>query len=571
VSETGSTGEQVAGAVTIAAVVGLAGSVLAPGRARAAVCTAGPVYRTHEEGVCPDDPNASVDLAALLDAVPSGAVIEFSPGTYDLSSWTGYALSKSIRFTAYEGSVVLEGPGSSQTFLSISEEPGALSRIAVENLAFDDWGTAIELIHAQPLASVVVRGCRFTNVTHALRSPGVAGLGGGRSIDHVEFSRCEVADCGSDAMVLESNFSSARVCENRFRNIVGSAIVLGTSASGFGAEDDLWAKATVSHNSCVALSSAGMGASVHGIFAAGRELTICHNHVESVENGGGPGAEGIHLRARYADVSGNILRDAGGPEGAIHLAGSGRAEGSPDSARGYGNRVCHNTVVETRPGDRSGIHVEVEDVLVAGNRVEGGQCGISALVTSPDALLAVEGNQVRDSAKGLRIGWQGLMLTVSRNTIALDPTSDLAGIELDLGGSSTRHDLRIDRNIIIGAPGIAASGIEIIGSATVDGLVIWGNQIAAVRTGIHTTFGSMPSFASAWIRGNYFRRNLIEIAPVLENLSGSVVIEGNRAIAGPSIVDVPATGVVGAAVLGSGLLALGVREARRAHPETPGG
>ncbi len=278
------------------------------------------------------------DSAAIQEAITctesegSRCVVFFPPGTYSLGGWSTHIVEKSLTLLAHEGTVTLIGPGLADLpenhFLNIRESVGSDTvRVVVDGLSFENWGRTIVTSHTSPIDQLSVRNCAFNSIYNAIDAWGAEP--DTHRISYVSVENCVVENSDWVAISVRSGFDTAMIVGNRISDCRKTAIQVGDTNRGFDDDyDDEWKKAIISHNVCTNLVSELEGTDIHGVIAAGREIIVTHNHIEKVQNGGGSGAEGIYLKARYSEVSHNTLVNAGGNEGVITVKGTNR-DGSP--------------------------------------------------------------------------------------------------------------------------------------------------------------------------------------------------------------------------------------------------
>jgi hypothetical protein len=529
------------------AVVAFTGVVGFPDSAEAGVCGAGPVYETHDEGICPDDPTAAADLVTLLNSVPEGAVISFSPGSYDLSLWSSYALQKSITLRAHPGTVTLTGPGkadiASHRFLDISESGGSDPvRVVLEGLSFVDWGETIFSAPTQPIEELTIRSCRFDEVVNALNTwiPNTLDTG---IIRLLRVEDCEITRTSGHAILMRCLFDRALVLRNRFSTLDATAISLGYTKEGFGWLAEGWKKAVVSHNVCTDIVSPLSGGDVHGVIVAGREAIISHNHIENVHHqGAGTGNEGIYTKAHYCDISHNTLVDAGLSEAAITIKGSDRGDLSADTPGGYANRVCNNTILATSTApSQHGVMTYEDDTQISNNYFENLNTAIKIIGEN----LLVSGNLVRGCYRGVSYSGHGSGVSIVGNAIHLVELQNSDGIimlvkPVAMPGDPIPSDWLIDGNSIRGDASSGfpnRRGISIwcggggnpLDDIYVEGVVISNNQLSDLVTCVWSKNSSLPSLTqqSLWIHGNYFRSSTVDVASTLLSEPANVIVEGN--------------------------------------------
>ncbi len=523
------------------------GTIVAPPSSLAAGSSEGPIFHTQNEGIRPDHKGAADALVALMARAPSGSVILFEPGRYELERWPGFILSKSITLLAHPHTVTLHGPGigkrkgngKKHSFVTIAgTSVKGLIHISIEGLSFEKWGRTISAILSSPIESLSVRRCSFNSVRSAVAASMVEPKANGR-INHVTVEDCEVRNVTGSAISVRALFRSAYILRNRISDGGREGIALGGTVPPNRIYEDQWKKAVVSHNVCTNLLNPKEGTDIHGIIVAGREIIVTHNHIEKVENGGGIGAEGIYAKARYADISHNTLVDAGLKEAAITLKGRPRVSKNKKTPGGFANRICNNSIISRRQKPRGrGIFTINGDTLIANNYMENLETGIRTMSRQNNDQLLITGNLIRGAGRGgIYHAGSGSNIAVIGNSISLIKRVNQMGIMLKplIREGEVPTDWVVKDNSIQGEPAeeLLTCGIMVYCKESeqqaLDGLVISNNQFSDLQVGIWSKRGHSPKFPrnGAWIHGNYFRQCKQDVSAVLSEDGENVIVENN--------------------------------------------
>lgn len=282
-------------------------------------------------------------FASFLTACAANKGVLRPGKTYLLSTWTAHSNSSILRIEGNGATV--KGPSSTVDFLS----PAA--GVYINNVRFDRWNSVVERLLASSgtIAALSLTDCAFLNCNGQV-------INIERPLNTYWIDRCVFDTCSGGYCI--------KIGENTYAN------------------QDLYVKGVISNNTFSTLT-AGSTTSCAAMLVYGREVTICNNKIDGVNQTGTGEAWGIYTKVRYGQVYGNyvnnVVADGSTDNVGINIKGSPR--GLTSSPQGFSNSVWGNHVrnIGVAGTQGYGIRAQTDDVLVYGNLVE--DPGLAGLVT----------------------------------------------------------------------------------------------------------------------------------------------------------------------------------------------
>ena len=184
------------------------------------------------------------------------------------------------------------------------------------------------------------------------------------SIERIVFKDNIVRDMSSHGVWITSGFNSLMVSGNTIYNIIGSGITIGAAIDG-----EIYKNINISNNKINNCSNTGILEAHAIIVTGGTRAVISGNTIHDIYNTDGTNAEGIYTKATYANISNNVLVDAGSWQGAI--ACKGFPSGTVGEADTHHLIISNNNIsTKNRPTGTTGILAYSDDVLIEGNSLE---------------------------------------------------------------------------------------------------------------------------------------------------------------------------------------------------------
>lgn len=448
------------------------------------------------------------DTAAFLAAIlaADGGSVYVPSGTYKLTTAFGTSITSDIN---------LIGDGPTSSILD---------------------GNSTNTIRPYNGKKVRIQGIKFQNWTTVLTQQNTTD-----TITRLDFHHNEV-NTANGGITLNCKVTYADISHNKFVNInqattsAALAIRLGTNVYADQASSK---KYIVSHNEFYDISTTAND-ECHAILLYGREAVVEGNIIDTLSNGDGNNCEGIYTKCLYANISGNVLINAGRLNGCITIKGSARGETS--TPRGYCTKVIGNTLIESGIGSGiRGIAISCDDILVANNTIEGFDYGITTANGLELDNLAIIGNQIlKPGLVGIGYDSYGVntkiddnmifdpgaayavgviaygivvttdaaatkQLSISNNQIyvtsATQATTDVYGVDV-YSNQANCTDLKMNGNLVYAGSGITPTVTGIVfanfDEKAYNNTTIIGNNLASCDTGINFIGGGFPSSWTEW-------------------------------------------------------------------------
>jgi hypothetical protein len=146
----------------------------------------------------------------------------------------------------------------------------------------------------------------------------------------------------------------------------------------------------------------GSASETQGIAMFGQRARITYNNVHDIVNDAMDDCEGIYTKARDSFIIGNILKNAGGKQGAIAIKGNLPLQPNQRTAPLGNVGECSGNIISfTTPG-LAGIHIGNDDWLVADNTVKGAAVGVNVATKHMDWVKVLGGNSLHASLDAVR-------------------------------------------------------------------------------------------------------------------------------------------------------------------------
>ena len=459
----------------------------------------------------------SQNIKDAITAAPADSQIVFT-GTCDVSAWgaTPFVLDKRLWFVG-DGCGVLNGTTAYTMKLFDVRAP-----LRVRGMKFYRLGSAFEFnaVSGSKLDFVEFERCEFWDVVNPILAPLTSGGSPTIGVKRLLIDACE---CDSTNLTLHDPGAGARASDgNPFidfeapgdaidvvkcygRNLKRAGVRIGTNVDTYAGN---WKKVLV--DGFVLESGAGgqpgtaSTNNFEGVHITGvQDGVVVNCRISDIETADNDDAEGIYVMVERGDVSHNTLYNAGHHDAAIVVKGDPRAGGTVN-APGYRVRVTNNhvtatsTYTDSKLQNTRGIRVLSEDILVAGNDVEGvtGEC-YDLSTTQNDGRVDFFDNVARNhrlestSDAAVRVN-VGKFFNSRGNTILQTPKTGISGrgfrIQPDNTGTRTHWHLEGD-TVQISGGGSSSRGFMVVASSDITLLEFIGCSLFGTNQGIRFDTG----------------------------------------------------------------------------------
>jgi len=294
-------------------------------------------YGAKGDGVTDD----SAAVVAALNAVPAGSRLRFPSGTYLLSTITTYTLNKALWISGEGmGNSVIKGAGV-VNLLSIS------ANFRCSDLTFDTWGIVLDF---SPIASVLdkvrIENTEIKNFGKAIYAHNTNAGYGFRGFT---VANCRLATGTSTGIYLDiAIMERVHIHHNEILDVSSRGMDMGANALGFA--DDR-GEYLIEHNIVDGVRTTA--ASSLGIACYGWRAAIDGNIVRNIVRTPTVAVptesdcDGIYTKCRYAEITKNVLIDAGQAEGFINIKGGAKRE-TVIQPFGYAVQCEGNILIDTQ-------------------------------------------------------------------------------------------------------------------------------------------------------------------------------------------------------------------------------
>jgi hypothetical protein len=446
-------------------------------------------YGATGDGVTDD----TAAFASAFAAAAGGAVL-IAPGSYKLTTWTGFTQTADLRVVGSgQGVVTITGPGGAVNFITTDEFNVHLEGLTLT--AFQ-YGVFIDN-RTDALDYVRIHDVGFTAGDRLVTDAGSSLV---QDLTEFRVTDCLVSTVENAIKVRAPNIGFAYVNQNRIDGCSGDAGI------AIGDNDVSGVRSYIIVTENIVTDVEVNSGEAHGIIVYGERVLIDGNVVENIDNAGsGTGAEGIYTKALHATITNNLLRDAGLTEGAITIKGEAGTTG--------GNlRVCDNYVFFSEdPGfETVGIWLDALDNLdisrntiigaYNGIKVNGGQDNVTvcdnrfkdiisrrciSLSTSADGSnFVISGNVGRNVGTGSSASSEGILVTVATGiTLTSLQIANNQFHDLNASVSTQRDAIIIDVDGTLNRVQVIGNRAEdchqllnVTGDGTIAGLVVVAND-----------------------------------------------------------------------------------------------
>ena len=327
------------------------------------------------------------------------------------------------------------------------------SHLTFRNVTFDTW-----------------ENCAYTPAT---------GLTVVNSIGDISIHNCRFTRISRNALLIAHNgpIKSVSITGSVFEDFLGDGIVTGIQigSEGFGSQQDQ-ESFIVTGNVFRNIVSTADDVDVHGVFLWGESMIITGNVFEDIHNANFSfGSEGIYTKAKFANISYNVLKNAGYNESAINLKGTARGTGTANE--GHSNIISYNIITWDSDNiyDKRGIYVRTDDLLVKGNIIDGADYGIwSGTEQLSNLDVVIKDNILRNlrSFDGISIRNFGESVYIQDNILE----------SITYSGASTVKLITVENETAIKYAEITGNTIVVDDRCTATG------EIRCINSGPTTTF-----------------------------------------------------------------------------------
>ncbi len=351
-----------------------------------------------------DDSTAFDDAVDAVSGTAGGEIV-VSPGTYKITFAETFTPASTTPITitgAGEELSVIDGTGTATGHDCLLKIAG---KATFSDLTIKNYKKEAILINGA-IDRLRVFRVNFDNVaidgSYDDDSTRYAAIGNRKllsaDIDDVQVSHCTFSNSYGGINLHATAVRNLDVSRNTFRSLSGWAVRAGRDYT-YDVEDR--ARFLI-HDNLVDEVKNSSEDEIHAFFLFAEYVSVQGNTIKDIQGVRTGvkrhGSEGIYVKSRYSDISGNVLLNAGYSEAAILLKGGQRNE---SRIPGYATKVQGNTIIFDSSADRTvrmtGIQINADDALVSDNYIEGANfVGIRAPDTAPG--VTIKDNMIVDMA-----------------------------------------------------------------------------------------------------------------------------------------------------------------------------
>lgn len=451
----------------------------------------------------------SATIKSYLSAASSYQTFRFGWGEYSLTDWASAQVITVPTVLRGTGSTILTG-------LNTVPMLQIRAPILFYGITFKNWGIACEINNNSGAKLDWVRfiDCEFIDCINPIYAQTTA----------VGVKHFYAAGCRYDGTNLTLHNGTPRTTDgNAFVDIgcpTDSADVVNCYARNakrggvwFGHEDQgqsgslkkINVDGFVLETGAAGEPGSGSSNNFHGVIVRGaHDVVVTNCRISNLETADNDDCEGIYTKSVRTVVSNNTLIDAGHHDAAIVAKGNPRA-GDGTGPNGYRNTIVNNQISFTsaytdgKLQDTRGIRTLQDDILVAGNTIEGATgdaivCGLHGLHTNNVGVhhnTILGHRQAAASDCGIRMS-AGNYCSIESNKIFVTPQTGIAGrcIRLQPTDAVARKSWSVRNNVCqVTGGGTASRGILASINSDIDYLEISGNEFLGVQNGIHFESG----------------------------------------------------------------------------------
>ena len=352
----------------------------------------------------------SAAFTVLLDAASNGDVIYFPNGTYLMSTFSEYTLSKDLTFIGQDVEyTIIKGVG--QSLINLFK---GNSSVRLENITFRDTGyifnyTGSTLTHNFFKAN----NCKFTLVASPVYWITPVGAEG---FEEFEFKNNIIDTCTRGVFLPVITFKKAVVNENTINTVSKAAVRIGANPL------TTIEYVEVCNNKIDGVTDA---TNANGVQILGDTCLVDGNKISNVASVAETDSEGIYVQCNESIVVNNTLIDAGRAQGCIAF------KSNQDTG------ICVGNVIKATVENVVGIYSSIRELTVLGNIIEGVEDGI--LIDSTDAPRAynIHGNTFTNLT-----GEFAIKSRVEKNIFITDNTID--GVDASTTAATKMYGVLID-------------------------------------------------------------------------------------------------------------------------------